>query len=282
VILSTTRAHLSAALESVRKRDERLGFVPTMGFLHEGHLSLVDLAREKSDFTTVSIFVNPLQFGAGEDLDHYPRDLERDLSLLRERGVDLVFSPEVSEMYPGGNPLVTVDPGPMARRLCGEFREGHFAGVLTVVARFFGLFRPQVACFGQKDFQQAVLIRRMVQDLEMRVEIAVGPIVREADGLAMSSRNVYLSTEERADASGLRRGLEAVQEAFGQGETDQAALRAVLEDAVAKHSLLRLQYAEVVEPDSLEPARPVRHGSVVVLAAHCGPTRLIDNHILSE
>jgi pantoate--beta-alanine ligase len=251
-----------------------------MGYLHAGHLSLVDIARRRSDVLAVSVFVNPLQFGPGEDLDRYPRDLERDLELLRARGVDLVFSPSVDEMYPGGSPLVTVDPGPMANRLCGEHRPGHFGGVLTVVARLFGLFSPTLAVFGRKDFQQAVLIQRMVRDLEMEVEVVLGPIVREEDGLALSSRNVFLSPEERADAVGLRASLLEVQRSFSNGIRSRVDLLEILEGEFRKHPILRLQYGEIVDPETLGSVEMVSEGDVVALAAFCGETRLIDNHLL--
>jgi len=253
-----------------------------MGFLHEGHLSLVDLARDLSDLVAVSIFVNPLQFGPDEDLDRYPRDMERDLALLEDRGADLVFAPSVEAMYPHGPPQVTVDPGPMAQRLCGRFRPDHFRGVLTVVARLLGLFRPDLAVFGQKDFQQAVLIRRMVADLHMGVDVALGPIVREEDGLALSSRNVYLRPEERAQAVGLREALLAVQSGFVQGVRSVRELLTVLEGEVKRYPLLSLQYGEIVDPLTLEPIAEARAGAVVAVAAHCGPTRLIDNHILED
>jgi pantoate--beta-alanine ligase len=251
-----------------------------MGFLHEGHLSLVDLALERADFVAVSIFVNPLQFGPGEDLARYPRDLEGDLRRLEDRSVDLTFVPTVESMYPAGEPQVTVDPGPMGQRLCGAYRPGHFRGVLTVVARLFGLFRPQLAAFGQKDFQQSVLIRRMVQDLEMGVDIVVGPIVREEDGLALSSRNVYLSEEEREQAVGLSRALEAVQDAFRRGVQEGSDLRELLRDQVSRHELLNLQYGEIVDPETLEPLDEVGPGGVALVAAFCGRTRLIDNLLL--
>ena len=192
----------------------------------------------------------------------------------------MVFFPAVEEMYPDGELQVGVDPGPLSQRLCGEYRPGHFGGVLTVVARLFGLFRPQVAVFGQKDYQQAVLIRRMVRDLEMGVEIALGPIVREEDGLALSSRNVFLSRDERADAVGLRKGLQEVQKAFEEGGRSGKELRRVLVRELGKHPLLQLQYGEIVHPDSLKPLETVVPEAVVVVAAHCGRTRLIDNHIL--
>jgi len=251
-----------------------------MGYLHEGHLSLVDLARARAEFLTASIFVNPLQFGAGEDLNRYPSDLERDLALLEARGVDLVFHPSLEEMYPGGDPEVTVDPGSMGTVLCGAFRPGHFGGVLTVVARLFGLFRPDVAAFGRKDFQQAVLLRRMVRDLEMKVEVLLGEIIREEDGLAMSSRNVFLTPSERADALGIRKGLLAVEGAFLAGTTSADALQRILMDEMERHPGLAFQYGEVVHPERLEPVGFASPGSVVAVAAHCGSTRLIDNQIL--
>jgi len=251
-----------------------------MGYLHEGHLSLVDLARRDSDYLVASIFVNPMQFGPEEDLEQYPRDLDRDLALLEERDIDLVFHPPVEEMYPAGAPEVSIDPGPMGERLCGRYRPSHFRGVLTVVARLFGLVRPQVAVFGRKDYQQAVLIRRMVHDLEMGVEILLGPIIREEDGLALSSRNVFLSPEERRDAAGLQRTLLQVQRAFRNGERSVDALLRVLEEEVIEFPLLALQYGEVIEPESLDPLEVATSGSVVAVAAHCGSTRLIDNHQL--
>lgn len=280
MIVAATRRDLREALASARGEGLRIGLVPTMGYLHEGHLSLVDLARGTSDFVAASIFVNPLQFGPHEDLNRYPRDVERDLALLRGKGVDLVFLPELQEMYPQGDPVVTVDPGPLGRRLCGGFRPGHFRGVLTVVARLFGLFRPQVAVFGQKDYQQAVLIRRMVRDLELQVEVQLGPIVREADGLAMSSRNVFLSPEERIHALGIHRSLLHVQDAFQAGERSTGALRDLLVREVEAYNLLELQYGEIVHPESLESLDAVLPGAVVAVAAHCGATRLIDNLVL--
>jgi pantoate--beta-alanine ligase len=253
-----------------------------MGYLHEGHLSLVDLARQETDLVAVSIFVNPLQFGPGEDLDEYPRELDRDLSLLRERGADLVFAPSVEEMYPFGEPEVTVDPGPLAQTLCGRYRPGHFRGVLTVVARLLGLFKPQFAAFGQKDYQQAVLIRRMVKDLELGVEIGLGPIVREEDGLALSSRNLFLSPEERLQAPGLWRSFQVVQKAFEKGEESVSALRSVFAHELERHPLLKLQYAEFIDPDTLMPTERIRQGFVLAVAAFCGQTRLIDNHFFAK
>jgi len=227
VILARTREELADALAPVRRAGDLLALVPTMGYLHEGHLSLMDLAGENAEFVAASVFVNPLQFGAGEDLHRYPRDLDRDLALLEGRGVNLVFHPEAQEMYPGGDPVVTVDPGPMGDLLCGAFRPGHFRGVLTVVARLLGLFRPHVAVFGQKDYQQAVLIQRMVRDLALGADVLLGPVVREPDGLAMSSRNVYLDQARRKDALGLYRGLMAAREAFASGARDEEIIDTV-------------------------------------------------------
>ncbi|RMH15024.1 MAG: pantoate--beta-alanine ligase [Gemmatimonadetes bacterium] len=282
MIVARDRETLAAALADLRAGGARVGFVPTMGYLHEGHLSLVDRAREAADRVVVSIFVNPLQFGPGEDLDRYPRDLERDLDLCGRRDVDLVFAPaDEAVIYPDGAPLVTVDPGPLAERLCGRYRPGHFRGVLTVVARLFGLVRPDVAVFGRKDFQQGVLVRRMVADLELGVDVRMAPIVREPDGLALSSRNTYLTPAERADAVGLVEGLRAALAAFAEGERSPMALVDAAAREIARREALELQYAEVVGPH-LEPVPEADADSVLALAAFCGSTRLIDNAVLGE
>lgn len=273
------RFGLASALTGLRTRGS-VALVPTMGFLHEGHLALVDRARDEADGVVVSVFVNPLQFGPGEDFERYPRDEGRDLALLDARGVDLVFSPGVDEMYPGGPPRVTVDPGALAQRLCGAFRPGHFAGVLTVVAKLFGLVRPDAAVFGAKDFQQAVLVRRMALDLELGVRVCTVPIVRDPDGLAMSSRNAYLDEAQRAAALGLNRGLRAAAEAFAGGERRAPALLERIRERVAEHDGLVLQYAELVDPESLAPVDPAVAGSVLAVAGHVGGTRLIDNLVL--
>lgn len=282
MILAETRSSLGESLADPRRNGARVALVPTMGYLHGGHLALVDTARRRSDFLAVSIFVNPLQFGPGEDLTRYPRDLARDLSLLEARDTDLVFHPEVAEMYPEGKPRITVDPGSMGNRLCGAFRQGHFRGVLTVVARLFGLFRPQLAVFGQKDFQQAALIRKMVSDLELGVQVLTLPTVREADGLAMSSRNTYLTDEQRKDAVGLSRALRQVQAAFKGGIRSRAKLMDTLEAEVDSYPTLSLQYGDLVHPETLDPVDPAMDGAVVAVAAFCGDTRLIDNLMLEE
>lgn len=275
--VARTRAELAAALARLRTGGRTVGLVPTMGSLHEGHLSLVDRAGDLADRVVASVFVNPLQFGPSEDLAAYPRDEARDLDLLRERGTHLVFVPTVGEMYPEGGPAVTVSPGPLERRLCGAFRPGHFRGVLTVVAKLFGLVRPDVAVFGRKDFQQAVLIRRMVEDLELGVRVETGPIVREPDGLAMSSRNVYLSPPERLQALGLHAGLGAAAGLWASGETRCPRLLDEVRRAVAERPLLALQYAEAVDPRTLEGRDEAAAGTVLAVAAFCGATRLIDN-----
>lgn len=275
--VARTRGELSRVLEGLRRGGRRVALVPTMGYLHEGHLSLVDRAGELADAVVASIFVNPLQFGPAEDLAAYPRDEPRDLELLAGRGTALVFAPSAEEMYPGGEPWVTVVPGPLDRRLCGPYRAGHFRGVLTVVAKLFGLVRPEVAVFGQKDFQQAVLIRRMVTDLEMGVQVETAPTAREPDGLAMSSRNSYLRPDERAQAVALFEGLTEARRAFQAGEHRTDRLVALVRAAVAARPRMSLQYAEAVDPDSLDPVATARAGTVLAVAAFCGTTRLIDN-----
>jgi pantoate--beta-alanine ligase len=264
---------------AARQQGRGVGFVPTMGFLHEGHLSLVDEARRRADLVVLSVFVNPLQFGVGEDLERYPRDLDRDRVLARERGVDLLFAPTVEEIYPAGS-ATRVVPGPAADGWEGAVRPGHFAGVLTVVATLFHLVDPDVACFGQKDIQQATLIRQMVRDLHIPVEIAVLPTVREADGLALSSRNVYLSAAERRDARALSRGLRAAETAWGAGERSGPALETAVRREIDAAPALTAEYIAAVDPERLERVETAGPGTILALAARVGRTRLIDNLIL--
>lgn len=271
---------LRAAVADARAAGSRIGLVPTMGYLHEGHLALCDAARVECDVVIMSVFVNPLQFGPGEDLARYPRDLERDAGLAAGRGVDLLFTPPVDEMYPHGPGAIRVTAPTLSDRLCGTYRPGHFDGVLTVVAKLFGIVAPDVAVFGQKDLQQAVLIRRMVQELDMPVQVQVAPIVREADGLAMSSRNVYLSPEQRRSALALHRALLAAQAAFSDGATDPGELVAAAQEILDAESGVSPQYVEVVDTATLETPERVRAGDAVALAAFAGATRLIDNHVL--
>jgi len=275
---------LVKSISEVRERVSRariagrtIGLVPTMGYLHEGHLSLMDRCRELSDYVVMSIYVNPLQFGAGEDLDKYPRDLERDLAAAKERGVDLVFAPDDRELYPE-ELTVAVTPRRLADRLCGLSRRTHFEGVLTVVSKLFGIVQPDVCVLGQKDFQQAVLIQKMAADLNMPVRVEVAPTVREADGLAMSSRNAHLSPVERRQALSLSRGLAGAVAAYRAGERDTSALRSVtLQTLAAAAAGVEVEYVEIVSADELEPVELAGDDTVVALAARVGATRLIDN-----
>lgn len=278
-LVAHTRAELRAALATVRARGGRVAFVPTMGALHAGHAALMVAARDRvaaDDAVVVSIFVNPLQFGPNEDLAKYPRTFEADLEVCARAGVDVVFAPTVEEVYPGGDPVVTVDPGPDSRSLEGGVRPGHFRGVLTVVAKLFGLVAPDLAFFGEKDYEQLTKIRRMVADLCMPVEVVGVPTVREADGLALSSRNRYLSAEERVLALRLSRALRAGQEAAAQGpDAVVAAAMAVLEDAPE----VRVDYVTVAAPDL--DGTPREGPARLLLAARVGTTRLIDNTALT-
>jgi pantoate--beta-alanine ligase len=276
--LSRTREETRTWTSSCRVAGETIALVPTMGYLHDGHLSLIERAREEADRVVVSIFVNPLQFGPSEDFESYPRDLDRDLDLCDEAGAHHAFSPSVEEMYPRGEPWVNVTPVRGADRLCGASRPGHFAGVLTVVAKLFGIVRPDVAVFGQKDYQQLVLIRRMVEDLEMDVSVVGAPIVREPDGLAMSSRNTYLTPEERRRALALSGALQRCRDAFAKGERNVERFRGLLMEV--ERPGVALEYGEIVHPDTLEPVDVVFEGAVCALAARVGKTRLIDNAIL--
>jgi pantoate--beta-alanine ligase len=281
VELVRTRAEVRAWVARQRAAGKRVGLVPTMGYLHAGHLSLVDHAREKADTVAMSIFVNPLQFGPTEDLDRYPRNLERDLVLAGGQGTELVFAPPVREMYPGGEPRVSIVPdGEIGGRMDGENRPGHFRGVLTVVAKLFGIFTPDVAVFGQKDWQQATLIRRMVADLDIPVQVEVAPIVREPDGLAMSSRNVYLSPAERAAARALSRSLRHARELYAAGERSAAVLGAALCEVLSAPGV-HPEYAVVADPNTLAPVERAAHGTLLAVAARVGSTRLIDNALLS-
>ena len=274
--VARTRSDMQGVREAATDAGQTLALVPTMGYLHEGHLRLVDLARKQADETVLSIYVNPTQFGAGEDLESYPRDLERDLGLAESRGVDVAFVPSDREMYPQPQ-SVWVDPGDeLGGRLCGASRPAHFRGVLTVVAKLFGIVQPDVAVFGRKDYQQAILIRRMVGELALPVRIELAPIVREPDGLAMSSRNAYLTEAQRSSALGLARALRAVREAFAGGERTAQRLAELARD-VMEVAGVRVDYAEVVHPDDLSPVSEAEPASICAVAGYVGTTRLIDN-----
>ncbi len=259
-----------------RRGKLRVGFVPTMGSLHEGHLRLVDRARTLSDRTVLSVFVNPTQFGPGEDLDKYPRDRVRDGELAAARDVDCLFAPHTSDVYPEKS-AITVSPGPLADRLCGTNRPGHFAGVLLVVLKLLNMVEPDVAIFGRKDAQQAWLIRRMVHDLNVPVIIDVAPIVREPDGLAMSSRNAYLDRTQRCAAAALSRALEAGHRAFVGGDTEPAHIIDVTRAVLANEPAVVVEYVDVVDPTTLATPERAHDQSVLALAVQLGGTRLIDN-----
>ena len=276
-------ADVRRLVKDARSRGKRVGFVPTMGFLHDGHLALVDEARKRAEFVVMSIFVNPLQFAPTEDLARYPRDPEGDAAKAAARGVDLLFTPAVTEMYRAGDARagdVLVTAQRLDQRWEGAVRPGHFAGVLTVVAKLFNIVQPDVAVFGQKDFQQAALVRALVRDLDVPAEVIVAPTVREGDGLAMSSRNSYLSSDDRARALRLSRALRAVQDAFAEGERDGAALEAVGRAVLAEDAELVVDYLAVVDAESLEPAPLPKATDVAILAVRVGSTRLIDNAVL--
>lgn len=267
--ICTTRAELSEALRPARVAEQTIGLVPTMGALHRGHASLMAVARERAEVVVTSIFVNPTQFAPGEDLDRYPRTFDADVAMSAEHGVDFVFAPSVDEMYPGGDPAVTVAPGPLGAELEGIARPTHFAGVLTVVAKLFGLTRPDLAVFGEKDYQQLTLIRQMVADLCLAIEVVGAPTVREADGLALSSRNRYLSPDQRQAATALSRALRAGAAAGDHGP------EAVLAAAHAELAGIDLDYLELRAPD-LRPV-PAAGEARLLIAARVGETRLIDN-----
>ncbi|HEV8383188.1 MAG TPA: pantoate--beta-alanine ligase [Gemmatimonadales bacterium] len=264
---------------SERSRRHTIGFVPTMGYFHEGHLRLVDRARELADRVVVSIFVNPLQFGPAEDLARYPRDLPRDRDLAAAREVDCLFVPDAAAMYPG-EPLARVVPGAVADTLEGAARPGHFTGVLTVVAKLFHIVEPDIAVFGRKDFQQAMLVKQLVQDLDFALTLDIAPTVRELDGLALSSRNTYLSTDERRSALALSRALRTLEQTWRGGEADPARLQKVGLDALRAPGVTP-EYCALVD-EHVQPVSRVTAHTVAVVAARVGKTRLIDNVVLGE
>jgi len=285
--ICTTIDEMRAASRAARRAGKRLGLVPTMGALHEGHLSLVRAARGASDVVIASIFVNPTQFGPNEDLAKYPRSFERDCKLLESEGGDLVFAPTVEEMYPTSRDgsvrpaaatWVTVEG--LSNKLDGRSRPGHFRGVTTVVSKLFHIVEPDAAFFGQKDAAQVAVVRRMVEDLNLPVEIVICPIVREPDGLAMSSRNAYLDPKQRQQALVLHRALAGVQQMAERGELGAAKLAAAGRQEIASEPAVRLDYFELVDPDTLDPVADASRGALVAVAAYVGSTRLIDNIVL--
>ena len=279
--LLRTPAEMQRWALGARSAGRRIGCVPTMGCLHDGHLSLVRCARERAGLVVLTLFVNPAQFGPQEDLARYPRTEARDLELCRAAGVDAVFVPAAADMYAPGHSVYVMEER-LGRGLCGAGRSGHFRGVCTVVAKLFNLTLPHVAVFGRKDFQQAAIVRRMVRDLNFPVEIVVAPTVREADGLAMSSRNRFLDPTQRRQALGLSRCLAAARGAWAGGETGATAVCARMRARLAEEHGLRVEYVEAVDGTSLDPAPTLRPGVVLAVAAFAGDTRLIDNTVLGE
>ncbi|AJG41565.1 pantoate--beta-alanine ligase [Thermotoga sp. RQ7] len=265
--------------EEMREKKKTIGFVPTMGYLHEGHLSLVRRARAENDVVVVSIFVNPTQFGPNEDYERYPRDFERDRKLLEKENVDCVFHPSVEEMYPPDFSTF-VEETKLSKPLCGRSRPGHFRGVCTVVTKLFNIVKPHRAYFGQKDAQQFRVLRRMVRDLNMDVEMIECPIVREPDGLAMSSRNVYLTPEERKQALALYQSLKIAENLFLNGERDAVKIKEAMINHLSRFDRVKIDYVEIVDEETLEPVEKIDRKVIVAVAAWVGKARLIDNTIL--
>lgn len=265
--------------ESLRLKGKRIGFVPTMGFLHDGHLSLIRRAKEESDVVILSIYVNPTQFSPNEDLDKYPRDLKRDEALAKEAGVDYLFTPSDAMMYPQ-NYLTYIHVDEITGKLCGKSRPHHFQGVTTICAKLFHIVKPHVAVFGQKDAQQALIIRKMVRDLNFDLEIITAPIVREPDGLAMSSRNTYLSPEERKQALSLKKSLDLASQMIEQGERDAALIQTKMREIINQSPLAKIDYVEIVSQEDLESLPTLQGNVLIALAVYFGKTRLIDNVML--
>ncbi|MBX3026237.1 pantoate--beta-alanine ligase [bacterium] len=276
----TTAAAMRAWSDGTRSAGRRIGLVPTMGYLHAGHLSLVAEARRRAETCVASIFVNPLQFGANEDLDRYPRDLPRDREAVRAAGVDVLYLPTAAEMYPAGF-QTEVAVTRVSAGLCGASRPGHFRGVTTVVSKLFNAVKPHVAVFGEKDFQQLAVIRRMASDLDTGIEVVGAPIVREPDGVAMSSRNAYLSQSERLAARCLPRALAAARQVVADGARDAAAVVAAARAVLDAEPAARVDYVALVDSDSLEPITRIADRALLALAVFIGRTRLIDNAILT-
>ena len=272
-------AEMKELVSKVKRQGKTIGFVPTMGYLHEGHLTLMRKAAEKTDFVVASIFVNPLQFGVGEDFEDYPRDLERDIRLAESAGVSLMFTPGVNEMYPGGYGT-TVEGGNLTDKLCGRSRPGHFRGVTTVVTKLFNIVEPDIAFFGQKDAQQAAVLKKMAADLNMNLEIEVVPIVRETDGLAMSSRNKYLAPEERKAALVLSKGLELARNLVGAGARNTVDLKREITNFIIREPRARIDYVEILSFPGLKETENMDGRVIIALAVFIGDTRLIDNMVL--
>ena len=276
-MLVKTIKDMKSIVKKLKEKGKSIGFVPTMGYLHEGHISLIRCSKKDNDVTVVSIFVNPIQFGENEDLDRYPRDIERDLQICRDEGVDFVFYPSVDEMYPDGFSTYVEVEG-LTDKLCGAFRPGHFKGVTTVVNKLFNILQPDRAYFGEKDYQQLKVIQKMVKDLNMNVEVIGCPVVREKDGLALSSRNKYLSEKERESALSISRALFEGKKMFEKGEKDPQKIISKMKKIITSYPEVKnVQYIEIVDPETLEPKKKVEKGDLIAVAVFVGNTRLIDN-----
>lgn len=273
-------SRMSTFVKMMKKEGKSIGFVPTMGYLHDGHMSLVKVAKKHTDVVVMSIFINPLQFGPKEDFEKYPRDLRHDEELAREAGVDVIFYPSLKDMYPEGYATyVTVEK--LTDTLCGESRPGHFKGVATVVTKLFNIVKPNVAYFGQKDMQQALIMKKMVADLNMDVDVKIMPIMREKDGLAMSSRNMYLSEAERKDAIILYQSLKLAENMAKQGERDARKILKAMEDMIKQKPAAKIDYIKAVDTKELRDAKHVSGEVMIALAVFFGHTRLIDNIIIA-
>lgn len=278
--INTTSA-MQQRSEELRNKGKRLAFVPTMGFLHEGHLELMRQGKQNTDILIVSIFINPTQFGPAEDLDQYPRDMDGDLAKCTTEGADIVFIPDADEMYPEGfQTKISVDK--ISRHLCGLSRPVHFDGVATVVTKLFNITKPHRAVFGQKDFQQLSVIRRMVKDLNMDIEIIGIPTVREPDGLAMSSRNNYLSPEERKSALCLKKSLDLAQVMTAAGERNSSRIITAIKDLIMKYPFTQIDYINICDPDTIEDIAIIKSNVLLAMAVKIGKTRLIDNCLLNQ
>jgi pantoate--beta-alanine ligase len=274
-----TLAGIQGYVAACRKRGVKIGFVPTMGAFHEGHLTLMREARRNNQAVIVSIFVNPIQFSAGEDYDRYPRRLEQDTKMADSEGVDVIFAPSVAEMYPKGFDT-HVDQTDLPSKLCGAFRQGHFRGVMTIVTKLFNIVKPDTAYFGQKDYQQSLIIRRTATDLNLDVAVKVLPTVREEDGVAMSSRNVYLGPKQRKDATCLIQSLRRAQDMVNNGESSASKVSAEMKRLIRKVKGTRVEYIAIVNSDTLEPVKEIKGKTLIALAVRIGKARLIDNVIV--
>ena len=269
-------------IKNAKSKGNTVGFVPTMGFLHKGHLSLIEKAREENDIVVVSIFVNPTQFGPNEDFETYPRDIESDTKLAKEAGADVIFNPSVLEIYPGESSTWVNVEGDITSVLCGASRPTHFRGVTTVVNMLFNIVEPTKAYFGQKDAQQAAVLTKMVRDLHMNLELVICPIVRESDGLALSSRNTYLSDEERAQATILNKSLQLAVEAYLQGEKDTIKLIEIIKNSITTMPLAEIDYVSIYAYPTLSEIKTINQTAIAAVAAKFGKTRLIDNVIIEK